>query len=188
MTLRGTDGLESGTGVMPLVYLTDFGGAMARSVPDLADMLNVVVATDPADPETSAPGRHVPADWRAVLDPNALRGKRIGFIASRWVDPFGTTNAVQIEQQRALQFLTAAGATIVQMGTPFGSDTPPAPASPTTQYPGRGVAALHRQPSRVDGAGVHHLHGRRRAVLAAEGRLRPGRSDRLHRTGAAAAV
>jgi amidase len=138
VTLRGTDGLESGTGVMPLVYLTDFGGAIARSVPDLADILNVVVATDPADPETSAPGRHVPADWRSVLDPNALRGKRIGFIASRWVDPFGTTNTVQIEQQRALQYLTAAGATIVPMGAPYGSDTPPAPTSPTTNIRAEG--------------------------------------------------
>ena len=73
VTLRGTNGLESGTGIMPLTYLTDFGGAMARSVPDLADILNVVVATDPADPETSAPGRHTPADWRSLLDPNALR-------------------------------------------------------------------------------------------------------------------
>jgi amidase len=26
VTMRGTDGLESGTGIMPLVYLTDFGG------------------------------------------------------------------------------------------------------------------------------------------------------------------
>ena len=138
VTLRGTDGLESGTGVMPLVYLTDFGGAMARSVTDLADILNVVVATDSADPETSAPGRHVPADWRSVLDPNALKGKRIGFIASRWVDPFGTTNTVQIEQQRAIQFLTAADATIVAMGAPFGSDTPPAPASPTTNIRAEG--------------------------------------------------
>ncbi len=135
VTLRGTDGLESGTGVMPLVYLTDFGGAMARSVSDLADILNVVVATDPADPETSAPGRHVPADWRSVLDPNALNGKRIGFIASRWVDPFGTTNTVQIEQQRALLYLKAAGATIVQMGAP---DTPPAPASPPTDIRAEG--------------------------------------------------
>jgi amidase len=138
VTLRGTDGLESGTGVMPLVYLTDFGGAMARSVADLADILNVVVATDPADSETSAPGRHVPADWRSVLDPNALKGKRIGFITSRWVDPFGTSNTVQIEQQRAIQYLTAAGATIVQMGAPFGSDTPPAPASPTTNIRAEG--------------------------------------------------
>jgi amidase len=138
VTLRGTDGLESGTGVMPLVYLTDFGGAMARSVPDLADILNVVVATDPADPETSAPGRHVPADWRSVLNPNALKGKRIGFIPPRWVDPFGTTNTVQIEQQRALQYLTAAGATIVPMGAPYGPDTPPAPPSPTTNIRAEG--------------------------------------------------
>jgi amidase len=138
VTLRGTDGLESGTGVMPLVYLTDFGGAMVRSVPDLADILNVVVATDPADPETSAPGRHVPADWRSVLDPNALKGKRIGFITSRWVDPFATTNTVTIEQQRALQYLKAAGATIIPMGTPYGPDTPPAPPPPMTNIRAEG--------------------------------------------------
>ena len=128
VTLRGTDGLESGTGVMPLVYLTDFGGAMARSVPDLADMLNVIVATDPDDPETSAPGRRTPADWRSVLDPNALRGKRIGYIPSRWLDPFETTNTIQAETA-ALQFFVDGGATIVEMGvTVGGTDTPPAPA------------------------------------------------------------
>ena len=130
VTLRGTDGLESGTGVMPLVYLTDFGGAMARSVPDLADMLNVVVAVDPEDPETSAPGRRTPEDWRSVLDPNALAGKRIGYIPSTWVDPFGTTNTTDAERD-ALQFFVAAGATIVEMGvTVGGTDTPPAPLAP----------------------------------------------------------
>ena len=130
VTLRGTDGLESGTGVMPLVYLTDFGGAMARSVPDLADMLNVVVGVDPDDPETSAPGRRTPADWRSVLNPNALRGKRIGYIPSRWVDPFETTNTTDAEKA-ALQYFIDAGATIVEMGvTVGGTDTPPAPAAP----------------------------------------------------------
>jgi amidase len=130
VTLRGTDGLESGTGVMPLVYLTDFGGAMARSVPDLADMLNVVVAVDPDDPETSAPGRRTPADWRSVLDPNALRGKRIGFIPSVWVDPFETMNTTDAEKA-ALRFFADAGATIVEMGvTVGGTDTPPAPLAP----------------------------------------------------------
>jgi amidase len=130
VTLRGTDGLESGTGVMPLVYLTDFGGVMARSVPDLADMLNVVVAVDPDDPETSAPGRHTPADWRSVLDPAALRGKRIGYVPSAWVDPFGTTNTTDAEKA-ALQFIVDAGATIVEMGvTVGGTDTPPAPQAP----------------------------------------------------------
>jgi amidase len=130
VTLRGTDGLESGSGVMPLVYLTDFGGVMARSVPDLADMLNVVVAMDPDDPETSAPGRRTPADWRSVLDPNALRGKRIGYVPSAWVDPFQTTNTTDAEIA-ALRFFVDAGATIVEMGvTVGGTDTPPAPAPP----------------------------------------------------------
>jgi amidase len=130
VTLRGTDGLESGTGIMPLVYLTDFGGAMARSVPDLADMLNVVVAVDPDDPETSAPGRHTPEDWRSVLNSNALQGKRIGYIPSVWLDPFGTTNTTDA-MKAALQFFEDAGATIVEMGvTVGGTDTPPAPPAP----------------------------------------------------------
>jgi amidase len=130
VTLRGTDGLESGTGVMPLVWLTDFGGAMTRSVSDLADMLNAVTAVDPADPETSAPGRRVPTDWRSVLDVNALKGKRIGFIPAVWADPFGTTGTTDAEKA-ALQYLVAAGATIVEMGsTVGGTDAPPNPPAP----------------------------------------------------------
>src|SRR5262249_13267702 len=89
VTLRGTHGLESGSGLMPLIWLTDFGGAIARSAPDLADMLNVIAGTDPDDPTTAPAAAHVPKDWRSVLDVNALKGKRIGFIASAWVDPFG---------------------------------------------------------------------------------------------------
>jgi amidase len=130
VTLRGTDGLQSGTGIMPLVWLTDFGGAMTRSVSDLADILNVVTAEDPDDPETSAPGRRTPADWRSVLEINALQGKRIGFIPSVWVDPFGTTGTTDA-QKAALQYLVAAGASIVEMGvTVGGMDTPPAPPAP----------------------------------------------------------
>ena len=132
VTLRGTDGLESGSGVMPLVYLTDFGGVMARSVRDLADILTVVVAVDPDDPETSAPGRHTPADWRTLLDPNALRGKRIGYVPSTWVDPFGTTGTTDAEWTAARRFLTEAGATLVTMGVSVGgTDAPPSPAAPT---------------------------------------------------------
>jgi amidase len=114
---------------MPLVWLTDFGGVMARSVSDLADMLNVVVAVDPDDPETSAPGRHTPADWRTVLDPTALVGKRIGYIPSAWVDPFGTTGTTDAEKA-ALQYLVAAGATIVEMGTTVGGSDAPLPNPP----------------------------------------------------------
>lgn len=137
VTLRGTDGLESGSGVMPLVWLTDFGGVMTRSVSDLADMLNVVTAADPDDPETSAPGRRVPVDWRSMLNANALRGKRIGFIPATWLDPFGTTGTTDAEKA-ALRFIEEAGATIVEMGvTAGGTDTPPAPAVPV--FPGGSI-------------------------------------------------
>jgi len=130
VTMRGTDGLESGTGVMPLQWLTDFGGAMTRSVSDLADLLNVLAAVDPEDPETSAPGRRTPADWRAVLDVNALRGKRIGYVPSAWVDPLGTTATIAASKA-ALEHFVEAGATIVEVGmTVGGTDLPPAPAAP----------------------------------------------------------
>jgi len=130
VTLRGTDGLESGTGIMPLTWLTDFGGAMTRSVSDLADMLNIITAVDPDDPETSAPGQYTPADWRSVLDINALQGKRIGYIPAVWNDPFGTTGTTDAEKA-ALQYLIDAGATIVEMGsTVGGTDAPPAPPAP----------------------------------------------------------
>src|SRR5690606_10289489 len=36
-TLRGTDGMQSVRGVMPLSWLQDYAGAMTRSVSDLAD-------------------------------------------------------------------------------------------------------------------------------------------------------
>ena len=128
VTLRGTDGLESGSGIMPLSWLTDFGGVMTRSVGDLADMLNVVTGTDPEDPTTAPADAERPADWRSTLDPNALRGKRIGYIPAVWEDPFGTTGTTDASKA-ALKYLTDAGATIVEMGTTVGdANTPPAPA------------------------------------------------------------
>ena len=66
-----------------------------------------------------------------VLNPNALQGKRIGFIPSTWIDPFGTTNTTDAEIA-ALQYFVDAGATIVPMGVNVGGlDAPPAlPAAP----------------------------------------------------------
>ena len=132
VTLRGTDGLESGTGIMPLSWLTDFGGAMTRSVADLADMLTVVAGTDPEDPTTAPADSKIPADWRSVLDVNALQGARIGYIPAVWVDPFGTTGTTDASKA-ALKFLVDAGATIVEMGqTVGGTDTPATPPDSTT--------------------------------------------------------
>ena len=148
VTLRGTDGLESGTGIQPLVWMTDFGGAITRSVSDLADMLNIVTGIDPEDPATLArPAGAVPADWRTALDPNALQGKRIGFVDSAWADVFGPTtppfgtNPTIDAMKNALQYLEKAGATIVRMGQLATPPTPDAPPAPPQPIPGNRITA-----------------------------------------------
>jgi amidase len=150
VTLRGTDGLESGSGIMPLVWLTDFGGVMTRSVSDLADVLNVVAGTDPDDPATAPADSHIPADWRSVLDIHALEGKRIGYIPAVWVDPFETTGTTDAEKA-ALKYFVEAGATIVEMGaTVGGTDTPPAPPAPPGDIRSEGwMQYLDRHPELV---------------------------------------
>ena len=187
MTLRGTDGLESGSGIMPLSWLTDFGGVMTRSVPDLADMLNVVTGTDPEDPTTAPADAERPADWRTTLDPEALKGKRIGYIPSTWEDPFGTTGTVEATKA-ALKYLTDAGATIVEMGTTVGdTNTPPAPGrQPVRQHvPGR-LDAVHRRAPGTGRAGLPDPQRGRRQLHAEEGRLRAPGPERLRRRARAA--
>ena len=49
VTLRGTDGISSGAGVMPLTWLQDFEGPIARTTSDIARILNVTTGTDPED-------------------------------------------------------------------------------------------------------------------------------------------
>ena len=83
-SLRGTDGISSGAGVMPLTWLQDFEGPIARTTSDVARILNVTTGTDPDDIATvhaDADAKR-PADWKTALDPNALQGKKIGYVPS----------------------------------------------------------------------------------------------------------
>jgi amidase len=114
-TLRGTDGMESLAGLMPLSWLQDYGGAITRSMSDLADILDITSGTDPRDAERTAEAdAKRPKEWRDTLDPNALQGKRIGYYASAFVDPFGTSGTVDA-QMAALEHFEDAGATLVEI-------------------------------------------------------------------------
>jgi amidase len=115
-TLRGTDGMASSHGVMPLSYLQDYAGALATAPGDLAALLNATTGTDPLDETTvAADADHKrPADWRTALDANALKGKRIGYHPSAFVDPFATTGTVNAALA-GLQKFVDAGATLVQL-------------------------------------------------------------------------
>lgn len=134
-SLRGTDGMTSNYGAMPLTWLQDYTGAITRSVSDLADVLNVTTGADPKDFRTVEADARRPADWRAALDPNVLQGKRLGYYPAAFQDPFGTT-ATRDALLASFSNFTAAGATVVEI---------PAPPSAPPNAPGdRGYEGWQR--------------------------------------------
>lgn len=134
VTLRGTDGMQSDRGVMPLSWLQDYAGAMTRSVSDLADILNVVSGTDPQNPETAEADTYRPEDWRSVLQEDALEGQRIGYVPSTWVDPYGTSTVVDASTA-ARGSLEDAGAELVEI-----ENGPVAPTRPNVNVNWEGWA------------------------------------------------
>ncbi len=77
--IRVTTGLVSRAGLAPLVERQDTAGPMARTVEDLARLLEVLVGYDPADPYTGRTAVGA-ADYRDSLDGGALDGARIGVL------------------------------------------------------------------------------------------------------------
>lgn len=78
--LRGTRGLASGDGIIPLSRTQDIGGPLARSVEDLALVLDATVGIDPSDPVTELSEGRIPDTYTAYLDGDALEGIRIGVV------------------------------------------------------------------------------------------------------------
>ena len=78
--LRGTRGLSSRTGIVPLSSTQDIGGPIARTITDLAIMLDATVGPDPTDESTRLGEGRVPASFRGALSGEALKGQRIGVI------------------------------------------------------------------------------------------------------------
>jgi Asp-tRNA(Asn)/Glu-tRNA(Gln) amidotransferase A subunit family amidase len=80
--LRPTMGLSSRSGIVPLALSQDVGGPLARTVTDVALMLDATAGADPDDPITSRGVGHVPASYADGLDVNALRGARLGVLSA----------------------------------------------------------------------------------------------------------
>jgi amidase len=115
--LRGTQGLSSRAGIVPLSSTQDIGGPIARSIADLAIMLDATVGADPADASTSVSAGHIPASYRAGLRADALKGARIGVVRSM----FGTApedQEVTTIVQKALDELKKAGADVIDASVP----------------------------------------------------------------------
>jgi amidase len=115
--LRGTHGLSSRTGVMPLSSTQDIAGPLARTVTDLAIMLDATVGPDPADPITKDGAAHIPKTYRDALAADGLKGARIGVLRSLW----GTApedEEVAVILRRALESMKTQGAEVVDIAVP----------------------------------------------------------------------
>jgi amidase len=115
--LRGTHGLSSRTGVMPLSSTQDIAGPLARSVTDLAIMLDATVGADPADPITSESAGHIPKTYREALAADGLKGARIGILRSLWGGA-PEDEEVSVIVRRALDAMKAQGAEVIEISVP----------------------------------------------------------------------
>jgi amidase len=140
VTLRGTDGIASGAGVMPLTWLQDFAGPLARTTSDIARILNATTGTDPDDLFTlhNNAGEKRPADYKTALDKNALKGKRIGYLPASFTGSpsYGQTDGT-------MEAVTARFADIEAYWTGKGwSELGPVKMSSRIDVPGDGGTVL----------------------------------------------
>lgn len=115
--LRATLGLSSRHGVVPLSHSQDMAGPLARSVSDLAVMLDATVGRDPEDPVTSAGEGHVPASYRDALRVDGLKGARIGVLKDLFGDAQEDQDVAGIVR-RAIDALRKEGAETVEVAVP----------------------------------------------------------------------
>lgn len=76
--IKPTLGLVSRAGIIPIAHSQDTAGPMARTVADAAILLGALVGADPDDPLTKGALQRGQRDYTKYLDPNGLKGVRIG--------------------------------------------------------------------------------------------------------------
>ncbi|MGK2939368.1 MAG: amidase, partial [Solirubrobacteraceae bacterium] len=140
VTMRGTDGIASGAGVMPLTWLQDFAGPIGKTVEDVARFLNVTTGTDPEDVQTvhDDAGEKRPDDYTDFLDEDALVGRKIGYIPGAFTNnpSYGQDTGTMDAMVAKLQKFVDAGATLVPIDT---AATPvPGTGSPSPAVSGAG--------------------------------------------------
>jgi Asp-tRNA(Asn)/Glu-tRNA(Gln) amidotransferase A subunit family amidase len=120
--LRGTQGLSSRAGIVPLSSTQDIGGPIARSIADLAIMLDATIGPDPADPQTTR--RAEPEEQfgprrtlRQSLASDALKGARIGVVRTLFGSAAEDQEVTTIVN-RTLEAMKKAGAHVTDVIIP----------------------------------------------------------------------
>ncbi|KRP61657.1 amidase family protein [Pseudomonas trivialis] len=109
--LKPSVGLLNRQGIIPASQRQDTPGPIGRSVFDTALMLNAMSGIDTSDPQSVGAPQGI--DYTALLVPDALKGKRIGYPATFTVngEPEAVENSAQFA--RALEVLGEKGAILV---------------------------------------------------------------------------
>jgi amidase len=116
--MRPTAGMVSRTGVYAgWPSVNGSLGPMARTVEDLAKLLDVMVGYDPEDPVTARGVGHMPESFTRFLEKNALKGARLGILRESMglgSEP-DSEDFKMIDQvfNRAIGELASAGAVLV---------------------------------------------------------------------------
>ena len=124
--IKPTFGLVSRFGVTPLSHSLDTAGPMARTVEDLALILNVLAAPDERDPVSITAPK---VDYVASLQ-GGVSGLRIGVPVQYVWEPLDTDVALAFES--AMRALEGLGAQVMEISLPELDWTPPIAAGITT--------------------------------------------------------
>lgn len=107
--LKPTVGLIGRSGIMPVAAPQDTAGPMARSVGDLAQVLNALTGLDPKDAASKLAQAHTAEDYTQYLDKDALKGARLGLAR----DLMGDHEGVDRILEEAVRVLRDLGAEVV---------------------------------------------------------------------------
>ena len=110
--LRPSWALVSRAGMVELYDARDTAGPMARSVTDLATLLDVVAGVDADDHATAHAAGKIPPSYKAFLKQDGARGKRLGVLRQAF-RPDGSDPQVVALLEQAIADLRKAGADIV---------------------------------------------------------------------------
>jgi amidase len=108
--IKPTLGLLSRSGIIPIAHSQDTAGPMTRTMRDAAVMLGILAGPDPSDPATLSRSNNQVVDYTRYLDPNGLRGARLGVARSKF---FGYSDVVDRTINDAIAVMKAQGAVIV---------------------------------------------------------------------------
>lgn len=128
--LRPTVGLVSRVGIQPNNSVRDTAGPMARSVTDMAILLDAIAGADANDPVSLNSKGHIPKTYTNYLKRDALKGARLGVLRqvfnTKVADP-----SIIAHFDETLAELRNAGAVIVEdFAVPEIDVLPRAPQTP----------------------------------------------------------